>query len=130
MDSACDNSGWWAAWPIDQEEGGQQRWSDGATTQLPLRLHPCWIPPLLPCTSSWSLESIIAAVGRRVATLPANVAKREAVGEHYRKSSCVSEASPDDLGLASATAESGAGTTLGCSCKQCADTSFKFRDNK
>jgi hypothetical protein len=85
-------------------------------------------------------------------------------GEHCRKSSCVSEGSLDDvdleaglaeiikaspdnaetncrichLGLESAAAESGAGITLGCSCKgdlsyahkQCADTWFKIRGNK
>lgn len=88
----------------------------------------------------------------------------EAVGEHCRKSSCVSEGSLDDvdleaglgdtikaspetseqncrichLGLESAAGESGAGMTLGCSCKgdlsyahkQCADTWFKIRGNK
>ncbi|XP_062231540.1 uncharacterized protein LOC133928992 isoform X2 [Phragmites australis] len=88
----------------------------------------------------------------------------EAAGEHCRKSSCVSEGSLDDvdleaglaeiiktspekaeqncrichLGLESAAAESGAGITLGCSCKgdlsyahkQCADTWFKIRGNK
>ncbi|KAL6841344.1 hypothetical protein ACP4OV_028862 [Aristida adscensionis] len=88
----------------------------------------------------------------------------EAVREHCRKSSCVSECSLDDvdleaglgeimkaspekaekncrichLGLESAAADSGAGITLGCSCKgdlsyahkQCADTWFKIRGNK
>ncbi|CAM0955246.1 unnamed protein product [Alopecurus aequalis] len=85
-------------------------------------------------------------------------------GEHFRKSSCVSECSLDDvdleaglaeiikgspekaemncrichLGLESAAADSGAGITLGCSCKgdlsyshkQCAETWFKIRGNK
>jgi hypothetical protein len=85
-------------------------------------------------------------------------------GEHCRKSSCVSEGSLDGLdleaglaqiikgspekaetncrichlGLESAAAESGAGITLGCSCKgdlsyahkKCADTWFKIRGNK
>ena len=88
----------------------------------------------------------------------------EAAGEHCRKSSCVSEGSLEDvdleaglseiikaspekaeqncrichLGLESTAAESGAGITLGCSCKgdlsyahkQCADTWFKIRGNK
>jgi hypothetical protein len=88
----------------------------------------------------------------------------EVAAEHCRKSSCVSEGSLDDidleaglaeiikaspekaetncrichLGLESAAAESGAGITLGCSCKgdlsyahkQCADTWFKIRGNK
>ncbi|KAE8805926.1 hypothetical protein D1007_17931 [Hordeum vulgare] len=90
----------------------------------------------------------------------------EAGGGHFRKSSCVSECSLDDvdleaglaesakgspdpekaerncrichLGLESAAAESGAGITLGCSCKgdlsyshkQCAETWFKIRGNK
>ncbi|KAL6610318.1 hypothetical protein ACP70R_040287 [Stipagrostis hirtigluma subsp. patula] len=88
----------------------------------------------------------------------------EAAGEHCRKSSCVSECSLDDvdleaglgeiikaspekaekncrichLGLESAAGESGAGISLGCSCKgdlsyahkQCADTWFKIRGNK
>uniref|UniRef100_A0A0D9WH72 RING-CH-type domain-containing protein n=1 Tax=Leersia perrieri TaxID=77586 RepID=A0A0D9WH72_9ORYZ len=86
---------------------------------------------------------------------------------HLRKSSCVSECSLDDgddvdleaglgeiikgspekaekncrichLGLETAAAESGAGITLGCSCKgdlsyshrQCAETWFKIRGNK
>ncbi|KAG8085774.1 hypothetical protein GUJ93_ZPchr0010g9018 [Zizania palustris] len=87
----------------------------------------------------------------------------EETGEHRRKSSCVSECSLDDvdleaglaevikassekaekncrichLGLESAAAESGAGITLGCSCKgdlsyshkQCALTWFKIRGN-
>ncbi|KAG8068448.1 hypothetical protein GUJ93_ZPchr0005g15260 [Zizania palustris] len=88
----------------------------------------------------------------------------EEAGEHRRKSSCVSEGSLDDvdleagladiikaspekaekncrichLGLESAAPESGAGITLGCSCKgdlsychkQCAETWFKIRGNK
>ncbi|CAD6333643.1 unnamed protein product [Miscanthus lutarioriparius] len=88
----------------------------------------------------------------------------EAAREHCRKSSCVSEGSLEDvdleaglseiikaspekaeqncrichLGLESTAAESGAGITLGCSCKgdlsyahkQCADTWFKIRGNK
>lgn len=88
----------------------------------------------------------------------------QAGGEHFRKSSCVSECSLDDvdleagladiikgspekaemncrichLGLESAAADSGAGITLGCSCKgdlsyshkQCAETWFKIRGNK
>jgi hypothetical protein len=86
------------------------------------------------------------------------------VEHHRRKSSCVSECSLDDvdleaglaevikgspekaerccrichLGLETAAAESGAGITLGCSCKgdlsyshkQCAETWFKIRGNK
>ncbi|KAL5230483.1 hypothetical protein ABZP36_029259 [Zizania latifolia] len=88
----------------------------------------------------------------------------EEAGEHRRKSSCVSDCSLDDvdleaglaevikaspekaekncrichLGLESSAAESGAGITLGCSCKgdlsyshkQCALTWFKIRGNK
>lgn len=110
-------------------------------------------------------DYISPCVSARTSSVDADAdADGEATGEHCRKSSCVSEGSLDDidleaglgeiikaspekseqncrichLGLESAAAESGAGITLGCSCKgdlsyahkQCADTWFKIRGNK
>ncbi|WVZ98799.1 hypothetical protein U9M48_044182 [Paspalum notatum var. saurae] len=116
-------------------------------------------------TSTAYLDCISPCASARASSVDADAeADREAVGEHCRKSSCVSEGSLDDvdleagvgeiikaspekaeqncrichLGLESVAAESGAGITLGCSCKgdlsyahkQCADTWFKIRGNK
>lgn len=110
-------------------------------------------------------DYVSPCVSARASSVDADAdADGEAVRQHCRKSSCVSEGSLDDvdleaglseiikaspekteqncrichLGLESAAAESGAGITLGCSCKgdlsyahkQCADTWFKIRGNK
>lgn len=110
-------------------------------------------------------DYVSPCVSARASSVDADAdADGEAARQHCRKSSCVSEGSLDDvdleaglseiikaspekaeqncrichLGLESAAAESGAGITLGCSCKgdlsyahkQCADTWFKIRGNK
>jgi hypothetical protein len=110
-------------------------------------------------------DYVSLCVSTRASSVDADAdADGEAVRQHCRKSSCVSEGSLDDvdleaglseiikaspekaeqncrichLGLESTAAESGAGITLGCSCKgdlsyahkQCADTWFKIRGNK
>lgn len=110
-------------------------------------------------------DYVSLCVSARASSVDADAdADGEAVRQHCRKSSCVSEGSLDDvdleaglseiikaspekaeqncrichLGLESTAVESGAGITLGCSCKgdlsyahkQCADTWFKIRGNK
>ncbi|XP_006655371.2 uncharacterized protein LOC102709370 [Oryza brachyantha] len=137
----------------DEEEEGSQYFTDAED-------HQSWASHSRHNSTATAYEDYISTC----ASVRASSFDGEDAGEHCRKSSCVSECSLDDvdleagladivkdspdkaekccrichLGLESAAAESGAGMTLGCSCKgdlsyshkQCAETWFKIRGNK
>ncbi|KAF0923975.1 hypothetical protein E2562_007794 [Oryza meyeriana var. granulata] len=141
----------------DDEEEGSQYFTDAED-------HQSWASHSR--HNSTAYEGYISTCASvRASSYDGDVGEEDAGEEHHRrKSSCVSECSLDDvdleaglaeiikdspekaekccrichLGLESAAAESGAGITLGCSCKgdlsyshkQCAETWFKIKGNK